>query len=70
MVTDRVLPDSANTVTGLSSSGPSQSGGADGDINGQASIVDSRITELEIKIAYLEDTIKQLDDEVYRQLDS
>lgn len=28
---------------------------------------DIRVTELEIKIAYLEDTIKQLDDEVYRQ---
>lgn len=28
---------------------------------------DARVTELEIKIAYLEDTIKQLDDEVYRQ---
>lgn len=28
---------------------------------------DSRHVELEIKIAYLEDTIKQLDDEVYRQ---
>ncbi len=30
-------------------------------------IVDQRITELEIKVAFLEDTIKQLDDEVYRQ---
>lgn len=28
---------------------------------------DARVTELEIKVAYLEDTIKQLDDEVYRQ---
>lgn len=28
---------------------------------------EDRITELEIKVAFLEDTIKQLDDEVYRQ---
>jgi SlyX protein len=39
---------------------------------GDARMVDSpfadhRITELEIKVAFLEDTIKQLDDEVYRQ---
>lgn len=30
-------------------------------------MTDARVTELEIKVAYLEDTVKQLDDEVYRQ---
>lgn len=32
-----------------------------------APIDDTRTTELEIKVAFLEDTIKQLDDEVFRQ---
>lgn len=35
--------------------------------NIEASLTENRVTELEIRIAYLEDTIKQLDDEVYRQ---
>ena len=32
--------------------------------NIEASLTENRVTELEIRIAYLEDTIKQLDDEV------